>query len=278
MSGPCCDNCVYCVCDPEAWQRSLCLGEQIVPRCANHPQWPGVACRNYLPKTAPPEGEDVRLIPLSGGGYAWVDADDYEWLSRYHWHTTGGYPSRREQGKEIAMHREIMQPRAGKVVDHADGNRQNECRSNLRRCTPGENRRNTHKRRNGYSRFKGVTFQKSLGKWKAHYKFKGRSHHIGCFDDEAEAARAYDAAAVKHFGEFACVNFPREWPPERRAQVYAERLQAGAAQGHKTEDARRRSSASRRSRSPSTSTPTASCTSRPKSPARTSNSRRREMT
>ena len=90
MSGPCCINCVYSICDPEDWQRSLWLGEDIVPKCANHPQWPGVlhdvpgaACRNYRPKPIPPQGEDVRLIPLSGGGYVWVDADDYEWLNRY---------------------------------------------------------------------------------------------------------------------------------------------------------------------------------------------------
>jgi len=233
MSGPCCDNCVYCIADPEDWPRSLYLGESIVPKCANHPQWPGVVhdvpgvpCENYQPRPIPPADASVRLIPLSGGGYAWVDAADYEWLNQYHWRSLNGYPSRREKQREVLMHRQIMQPPADMVVDHIDGNRANACRSNLRICTRHENQFNLRKRRTGHSRFKGVTFHKPMGKWKAQYRFKGRLYHIGYFDDEVEAARAYDYAAVGVFGEFACVNFPREWPPDRRTRVREEYLQA----------------------------------------------------
>lgn len=235
MSGPCCNNCVYCVWDPEDWARAQCLGESVVPRCANHPQWPGVvrevpgaACENYLRRDERPEGDGVRVIPLSGGGYAWVDVADYEWLNQYHWRLLNGYPSRREKNREVLMHRQIMEPPADKVVDHIDGNRCNACRANLRICTRNENQFNQRKRRNGLSRFKGVTFNKQVGKWAAHYRLNGRLHHLGYFEDEVEAARAYDYAAIQHFGEFACVNLPREWPPERRTKVREEYLQAEA--------------------------------------------------
>jgi hypothetical protein len=177
----------------------------------------------------PPEDESVRLIALSGGGYAWVDADDYEWLNRYHWRSLNGYPSRREKQREVLMHRQIVDAPADKVVDHIDGNRRNACRSNLRICTREENQCNLRKRRTGRSRFKGVTFHKPRGKWKAQYRFKGRLYHLGYFDDEVEAARAYDYAAVQVFGEFACVNFPRQWPSARRTKVRDEYLQAEAA-------------------------------------------------
>ncbi|MEN6337259.1 MAG: AP2 domain-containing protein [Phycisphaerales bacterium] len=69
------------------------------------------------------------------------------------------------------------------------------------------------------SRFKGVWFEKRVGKWRATIHIKGKSIWIGHFATEEEAARAYDRRAVELFGEFARLNFPEEWPAERRAEV-----------------------------------------------------------
>jgi len=181
---------------------------------------PGVPCKNYRRKPAVPQG-DVRLIPLTDGLYAYVDAADYEWLSKWNWHiTSGGYPARTENGRKILMHREIMQPPRGKVVDHHDGNKANNCRSNLRPCTQKENRRNSRKQRGTQSGFKGVYYRE--GRIFSQVRFEGRQRWLGYFPDEVSAARAYDYAAVQECGEFAGVNFPREWPPERRREVHAE--------------------------------------------------------
>ena len=223
-----CHNCVFSCCDPGLWLRCLHAGEPLVPQCANHPQWPGqmhevpgVPCRHYRPRPAVPEG-DVRLIPLGDGAYAYVDAADYDWLSRYHWRLNGGYAARYENGKTIFMHREIMQPPHGMVVDHHDGNKANNCRANLRICTRLENQRNKRKHSASYSRFKGVYYDKRWGKWYAKCRYLGKNYGLGCFgDDEVAAARAYDRMAVAWFREYARPNFPEEWPPARRAAVYA---------------------------------------------------------
>jgi len=217
MAGKCCDNCVYSVCDPELVQRLLCLGEPIVPRCANHPQWPGqlhdvpgVPCRNYRRKPVLPQGDNVRTIPLGDGFYAYVDAPDYERLSQHNWRPINGYAGRIEKGRTIYMHREIMQAPADMLVDHFDANRTNNCRVNLRICTPAENHGNQRKQTGSRSKFKGVTYDKRNHKWLARCRVDGRLYWLGYYDDEVEAARAYDCKAVELFGEFARLDFPEE--------------------------------------------------------------------
>lgn len=225
-----CFNCVYAVCDPCLWLRWLDEGETIVPQCANHPQWPGelhdvpgVPCRSYRPKPIPPAGPGVRMIPLTDGGYAYVDAADYDWLNQWKWHLSGGYAARREENKTIFMHHLILPPPQGRVTDHIDGNRVNNCRWNLRSVTRTQNMQNKRKHAGSSSQFKGVFYNRGRHKWFAKVRCGGQYHRRGYFDIEEEAARAYDHLAVEWFGEFARLNFPREWPPERRAEVHARR-------------------------------------------------------
>ena len=189
-------------------------GQPILPSCANHPQWPGrlhdvpgVPCRNYRPRPAIPEG-DVRMIPLGDGGYAYVDAADYDWLNQWNWHLDHGYAARYDKSKRILMHRLIMQPPEAMVVHHRDDSRTNNCRCNLCVCTPQENTRNKRRSSNSSSIFKGVTYCKEKRKWSAMCTYNGKAHRLGCFAVEVEAARAYDRAAAEWFGEFARLNLP----------------------------------------------------------------------
>jgi hypothetical protein len=184
----------------------------------------GVPCRNYRPRPVTPEGESVRMIPLGDGCYAYVDAADYDWLSRWKWHLCGsGYPSRWENRRRVFMHREVMKPPKGMLIDHVDGNRANACRFNLRVCTHAENARNRRKYSGSDSNFKGVYWDRRKRKWFINCRYKGKNHRLGCFagNEEVAAARAYDRAAVERIGDFAKLNFPNEWPPERRAEVRA---------------------------------------------------------
>ena len=228
---PTCYDCAYAYFDRCRWLATVGVGWPSRPVCANHPDSigrmrptpiGGAVCRNYRPRAATPEGE-VKQIPLGEGFYAYVDAADYEWLSQWTWHLHSGYATRSEKGKLIFMHREIMQPPEGMVVDHQNLNRLDNTRDNLHVCTPGENACNRHKQRGTSSRFRGVSYSKDHRKWSATIWFEGKSIHLGHFTEEVEAAKAYDRKAVELLGEFARLNFPEDWPVRRRRKVCAAR-------------------------------------------------------
>lgn len=99
------------------------------------------------------------------------------------------------------------------LVDHIDGDPRNNRRSNLRPATPSQNAANARRRSTNRSGFKGVSWDKGVGKWFAKVTVNRKQIYLGIYHDVEDAARAYDDAARYHFGEFAAVNFPR--PGER---------------------------------------------------------------
>jgi hypothetical protein len=106
----------------------------------------------------------------------------------------------------IFLHRLVTAAPTGMQVDHCNQNKLDNRRANLRIASMSQNMGNRKKPSNKpySSRFKGVTLHRKLGRWQAMCQDK----YIGLFDDETTAARAYDAAALAAFGEFASLNFP----------------------------------------------------------------------
>lgn len=109
--------------------------------------------------------------------------------------------------KTLLLHREILGAKVGQVVDHKNLNSLDNRRENLRFCTQRQNVLNTAKRtkRPTSSRFKGVTLR--WKKWEARIRIEGDRLTLGLFEDEVEAAYAYDIACLEHHGEFARTNF-----------------------------------------------------------------------
>jgi AP2 domain len=95
------------------------------------------------------------------------------------------------------------------VVDHINYSGLNNLERNLRVCTAVENQRN-RRAVGGSSQYKGVSYDKEHKKWEAGIGVKGRRIHIGLFEGEIGAARAYDRRARQLFGTFAYLNFPNE--------------------------------------------------------------------
>jgi len=161
-------------------------------------------------------GVEHRLIPLTQSRFAIVDAEDYDQLAQHKWYAGGNnglYYARREaNGKAILMHREILNVPAGLICDHKNHNGLDNRKSNLRICTYAQNLQNNRPRATGTSRYKGVSWNKDIRKWRAMICHHGRVLHIGYYDYEADAAIAYDDMAIELFGEFACLNF--QYRPE----------------------------------------------------------------
>lgn len=142
-------------------------------------------------------------VALKHGEVAIIDERDSALVIHRQWRVFRGYA---RCGRDL-MHRVIMNAPKGLEVDHINGNKLDNRRDNLRLCTKSENQRNQHTSR-GKSRFKGV--YSKVGKWQASLTCNSKTVYIGLFSTEEAAARAYDRAALEHFGEFARLNFPEE--------------------------------------------------------------------
>ncbi len=159
----------------------------------------------------------MKEIPLTKGFVTIVDDCDYEELSQYKWHVVLMHSSPKavrktpgdENGKQhaIYMHRQIMNAPPGMDVDHINHDTLDNRRStNLRVCTRAQNAANQRKGTGCSSQFKGVSWEKDRGKWRAQITISGKSTYLGLFDDEVDAACAYNAEARVKFREFALLN------------------------------------------------------------------------
>ena len=137
-----------------------------------------------------------------------IDAEDVKKIKKHKWRVSDGYAAANIKGKNVQIQHIIMGVKANweNQIDHKDRDRLNNRKSNFRFCTNAENTRNRKKPITNTSGFKGVSWVKRDKKWRAAITINKKWIHLGVFKDKAEAAKAYNKAALKHHGEFAHLN------------------------------------------------------------------------
>lgn len=158
----------------------------------------------------------MKTIPLTQGKVAFIDDADFEAVSQFKWYANKvgrRFYARRDFVKPDGewthqyLHHFLL-PEVGRI-DHRDGNSLNDQHHNLRPSTHQQNLQGFQMKKVGAtSKFRGVCWNKLARKWEAQIEVDGKKIHLGLFESEIDAAKAYDKAARKHFKEFASPNFP----------------------------------------------------------------------
>jgi hypothetical protein len=159
----------------------------------------------------------MKTIPLTKNKTVKVSDKDFVALGAFHWclQKSGDhfyavrYVWENKKSTCIMMHRQIVGLPPGRklLVDHRDRDGLNNQRRNLRIASHSQNAANANKHRNCRYPYRGVSGHHGL--FQAYITVKKKYHFLGRFADPIQAAKVYDKAAIKFFGKFASLNFPK---------------------------------------------------------------------
>lgn len=140
----------------------------------------------------------MKVIELTQGKHALVDDCDYIELSKHKWRAkkfvgckkTGSiyfYAIRVKDGKQLFMHRQILNAPIGMVVDHQNKDTLDNRRSNIRVCDYSTNLMNRDIGASNKTGCMGVSFYKGRGKYVAEIKVNGKKISLGSFVNLSDA-------------------------------------------------------------------------------------------
>lgn len=155
------------------------------------------------------EGNYKRCIMKNGVSFLF-DPEDEDLVKTHTWSLAGGRVRTLINGKNTYLHRMIMDCADGVQVDHINLDKLDNRRCNLRFASHAENQRNRRAHKDNASGYKGVCKDERTGKYFAYINCDKQRTYLGTFDNKHLAAQAYDEAAVRLHGDFACLNFERQ--------------------------------------------------------------------
>ena len=152
----------------------------------------------------------METITLPSGHEVLLDKEDYERLKgfRYYLHKKG-YAYRFDvTRKAVYLHHDVIGKQEGKVVDHINGVKLDNRRSNLRHITNKQNlmKASKSRTRRSTSVYKGVSWNKEANAWSVTIVKDKKQYRVGFFLNEKVAAYAYNCYAKKLFGQYAFEN------------------------------------------------------------------------
>ncbi len=139
-----------------------------------------------------------------------VDDDCWDYLSKWPWNVSSSGTiqysyTKNYKRRHVSLGSAIM-GKPFELFDHKDRDPFNNQRNNLRPCTRSQNEANKPKKGGTTSQYKGVYWDSTRQKWQAQICINRNKKALGRFDNEIDAAKAYNIEAAKLYGEFAVLN------------------------------------------------------------------------
>jgi hypothetical protein len=149
----------------------------------------------------------MKEIPLTNGGAAIVDDEDYDYLMQWNWRMDHkGYAVRtttiNHVGVCFIMHRIVANTPQGMQTDHINRNKLDNRRANLRHCTAHQNMANMERK----NKYIGVQWKPRRGVYEASVWKGGKSVYVGQSKDIHAAAAMRNEAVKKLYGDSAVLN------------------------------------------------------------------------
>jgi hypothetical protein len=158
------------------------------------------------------EEHNKKEITRNNEGIAYIKVKDLEVLvddefwhefNSMSWNISNGYINNTQKGK---MHRIVMNAKDDEIVDHINNNKDDNRNCNLRIASDGLNNHNRIKNKNASSKYFGVSLYKRDKNWTSQIIYNNKHYYLGRFENEIDAAKAYNEKAIELYKDKANLN------------------------------------------------------------------------